>query len=174
MKQLYLLRHAKSCWKDMSLCDHDRPLNKRGKKASAKIGSKFAEMSMAPDLVLCSTAVRASETIDRVLKAGNLDWNIQHEPKLYGASSDTILSLVHKHGANVDKLMIVGHNPGLADVAFALSCRGKPSLFERMYKKVPTGSFITLYFDVNCFSEVRARSGELTEFMRPKVEFANS
>ncbi len=172
MKQLYLLRHAKSCWKSDFSCDHSRHLNKRGYRAAAKIGKRFAEMQIQPDLVLCSTATRAQETFSGIVEAGGFEWNMKPEPRLYGASANTILAIIKEYGPAVNNLMIIGHNPGLEDAAMALSTKGKKSLFDRLYHKVPTGSFISIEFDVPCFSDVSARSGKLIDFMRPKIEFA--
>ena len=147
-------------------------LNKRGYKAARKIGKRFAEMRMQPDLVLCSTATRAQETLAGIAEAGGFSWNVKLESRLYGASANTILAIIKEYGPAADSLMIIGHNPGLEDAAMALSTKGKKSLFDRLYQKVPTGSFISIEFDVPCFSDVSARSGRLIDFMRPKVEFA--
>ncbi|MFC3052180.1 SixA phosphatase family protein [Kordiimonas pumila] len=172
MKRLYLLRHAKSDWSNMGLVDHDRILNRRGQKAAALIGQRFKDFGREPDLVVCSTALRARETLDRLMAAGSYNWNVQNEKRLYGASPDTILSIVHQYGASCDTLMLVGHNPGMADVAKALAGDAKPGLLERLISKVPTGAMITLEFDIPSFQGVRAKSGMLTQFLRPKHELA--
>src|SRR5271166_6291051 len=68
MKTLHLLRHAKSSWKDPNLDDHDRPLNKRGRQTAKLIAAYFRRAKIAPDLVICSTAVRARQTLDPIAK----------------------------------------------------------------------------------------------------------
>jgi len=174
VKRLYLLRHAKSDWSDLGVSDHDRVLNKRGCKAAALIGKKFGDSGLQPDLVVCSTAVRARETLDRLMTAGKLDWQVRYEPRLYGASPDTILSLVHTYGLNCDSLLLVGHNPGFADVAMALARDAKGGILEKIMRKVPTGAFMTLEFDIPCFQYARAQSATVTQFLRPKHEFAQT
>lgn len=172
MKKLYLLRHAKSDWSNLGVSDHDRVLNKRGRKASTLLGYRFREFGLRPDTVVCSTAARARETLDRAMDAGQLDWHVATDPRLYGASPDTILTIIHEYGDSADSLMLVGHNPGFADVAKALAGEAKQGMLERLRHKVPTGALITLKFDVNSFRDVRAQSGVLTHFLRPKHELS--
>jgi phosphohistidine phosphatase len=87
MPTLYLLRHAKSSWGDPELPDHDRPLAPRGERAAALIGEHLRSAGIAPALVLCSSAVRARETLDRVAPEGEL----RIEPELYGAEEHDLL-----------------------------------------------------------------------------------
>src|SRR6266480_1330486 len=94
MKTLLLLRHAKSSWKDASLADFERPLNGRGKRASDLIGRFLKKKKLDPDLVLCSTAIRARETLRLVLEAARLVTEVQYDHRLYLASADRLADMV--------------------------------------------------------------------------------
>ena len=146
---LYLLRHAKSSWEFYDLPDHDRPLAPRGKRAAKAMAQHLREQGIAPELVLCSTATRARETLERVGLEGVL------EPGLYGASAATLLSRVQE--ADARSVMLVGHNPGLHDLALRL-IRNPPEELER---KLPTGALVAM----DLGADGRA---ELLEFTRPR------
>src|SRR6185436_6244171 len=99
MKTLYLLRHAKSSWKDDSLLDIERPLNKRGRKAAETVGRFLRKKRIIPDLVLCSTAVRARETTEIVLAAAGRSPDIHFDERIYEAGAERLLEVV----AQIDK-----------------------------------------------------------------------
>src|SRR5262245_41814146 len=112
MKRLYLLRHAKSSWKDVSLSDHDRPLAGRGRRASKAMARHLRDRGIEPDLVLCSTARRARETLDRIAPALGTT-AIEIEPGLYGASAHGLLERLHGVQDEIESVMLIGHNPGM-------------------------------------------------------------
>lgn len=170
-KKIYLLRHAKSDWSNLALGDHDRPLNDRGIQAADLIGRKLAASSFSPDAVLCSTAQRAVETLDRLMTAGSFNWHIDLRRNLYHASADRLLTAIHGEDSSVDSILLVGHNPGLQDLALALVSEGDQHVVNKVRKKVPTGAFLCLEFDVADFRDITVGSGRLTSFMRPKHEF---
>jgi phosphohistidine phosphatase len=91
VKRLLLLRHAKSSWDDPDLDDHDRPLAKRGRRASQTIAKHLSRESVTAELVLCSSAQRARETLERIAPALGDGVDVQIEPELYGASEDRLL-----------------------------------------------------------------------------------
>jgi len=121
MKTLLLLRHAKSSWKDDGLTDHDRPLNERGKRDAPRVGQLLAELGLQPGVVLSSTAVRARKTAKSVVKNSGLDVAIELLPELYLADPTTYLEIVHRQPDAIDCLLIVGHNPGIAELLFVLT-----------------------------------------------------
>ena len=149
MKRLYLLRHAKSSWDDASLDDHDRPLSGRGRRAADAIGRHLREHDIVPDLVLCSSAARTRETLARI----GLDGTIERE--LYGASAYALLARVRALPPAAGSVLLIGHNPGIHDLAFALT--GQPD------EKYPTGALATIELD-----DWAARSGRLIAFVRPR------
>lgn len=169
MKTLYFLRHAKSDWSDYSLPDHDRPLNARGRRACIKIGRLMQQFDIQPDLVLCSTAVRAQETLERVMTAGTLNWQVQSEGELYGAGADRILSFIRQQPDVHDSLLFVGHNPGFQDLVVGLSgTEAQEGLIARAVRKLPTGAFAEIRFDEPGFQKVGLGGGHLERLVKPK------
>ena len=113
MKMLLLLRHAKSSWKHAELADHDRPLKKRGRNAAKRMGQLLRELDLVPQHVLSSTAVRAFDTAR--LAADGMKFKALIEPvsALYQAEPSTFVAVVSHLPDRFDRLLIVGHNPGL-------------------------------------------------------------
>jgi phosphohistidine phosphatase len=155
----------------MALADRDRPLNKRGEKASSLIGKRLSEEGFTVDHVVCSTAQRAVQTLERVTAAGGFDWPVDYSSCLYGAGANRLLSVIHQQDDSLESILLVGHNPGLEELALALSISGDPGLFKKVRKKVPTGSLISLEFNHDSFSQIGVGTGRLVNFMRPKHEF---
>lgn len=174
MKQLFLLRHAKSDWSDPFLSDHDRPLNKRGRTAAANIGSYFKQKSLCPELVLCSTAQRTQETLNRLQKHAGANFNVSYESSLYGADAGQTLSLIQQQPDNLSSLMIIGHNPAIEDLAIALIGHDDSNQLHLIHEKVPTGALIQLGFEVDQFAHVSLKSGHLQAFIRPKHELKDA
>jgi len=122
MKTLMLLRHAKSSWKESEIDDHDRPLNKRGKKTAPLMGHFLSIADLVPDLILSSTAVRARETTEAVAKASSYKGPIELLDTLYLATAGKLLSEAQSHTPDsVGRLLLVGHNPGMEDLVEILS-----------------------------------------------------
>jgi phosphohistidine phosphatase len=120
MRQLLLLRHAKSSWDDPSLADHARPLNPRGRRAAHLMAQAIRELGLSPDVVLVSSARRTLQTLEQlrpVLEAGTL---VEPMDALYLASWPSLLALVRDAPETARSVMIIGHNPGLHDLAMAL------------------------------------------------------
>ena len=120
MKTLFVLRHAKSSWRDETLADHDRPLNKRGQKAAPKMGRWARVNEVWPDVVLSSTALRAQLTAEAFISAGKYESvAIESKPALYEASADTIIDVLQARKEHA--VMLVGHNPSLEDLVVSLT-----------------------------------------------------
>ena len=131
MKTLMLLRHAKSSWKEEGIADHDRPLNKRGKKTAPVMGHLILEKKLVPDLILSSTAVRARTTAEAVAEACNYKSSIEHLEELYLATAGEILFQAQSRTGDADddsinRLMLVAHNPGMEDLVSRLSGHPEP------------------------------------------------
>ena len=144
MKTLYLLRHAKSSWSDAGLSDHDRPLAKRGRDATAALSAHMTATAISPAIVLCSTARRAQETLDGVKGAFDDDVALWSDRGLYGADDDELLAVLRELPATVPSAMLVGHNPGLQDLALELTRGGDERALARLHGKFPTGALATL------------------------------
>jgi phosphohistidine phosphatase len=121
MKTLFLLRHAKSSWKDESLPDFERPLNRRGKRAATIIGEYLRSRDVVPDLVLSSPAVRARETIKLVKKATQWTTEVRYDQRIYEASAERLAEIVSQIENDRKVAMMVGHNPGMEELLLLLT-----------------------------------------------------
>jgi phosphohistidine phosphatase SixA len=110
MKRVYLLRHAKSSWKVRGVPDHDRPLAPRGRRAAKAIAGHLLEQGIEPELVLCSTALRARQTLERIEPVLGTPV-VRFEPEFYRATAGTLLARLRAVDDAVDSLLLTGHNP---------------------------------------------------------------
>ena len=136
VRQLHLLRHAKSSWDDGALSDRDRPLAPPGRRAATRIARRAREHDVRPQLVVTSSAARAQETLQGVLP-GLGEPEVWIEVTLYAASAETLLHRVRALPDEAEEAMLVGHNPGLGDLVLQLAEPGR--LRKRAEAKVPTG-----------------------------------
>jgi phosphohistidine phosphatase len=164
-KRLYLLRHAKSSWKDADLADHDRPLAGRGRRAADAIAHHICEMAIAPELVLCSTARRTRETCERIRPAlGTAP--VRYEPGLYGASATTLLERLRSLPDDVASVLLVGHNPAIEELALTVA-RASPRRRD-LEVKFPTGALVTLTAPFPSWRSLDHDTAELDAFVRPR------
>jgi phosphohistidine phosphatase len=121
MKTLLLLRHAKSSWKETEVADHDRPLNKRGRRTAPLIGEYLQAEGLLPDLILCSSAVRAHETALLVAEACSYRGEIRQNRALYLAEPQAYVEALRQVADEHERLLVVGHNPGVEMLVKALT-----------------------------------------------------
>ena len=121
MKTLLLLRHAKSSWKQPELADHDRALNERGKRTAPLMGVLLQDEDLIPDLILCSSAVRAHITALLVAKACAYMGEIKKTRKLYLAEPQDYIEVLRQVDEKHARVLVVGHNPGLEMLIEALT-----------------------------------------------------
>jgi phosphohistidine phosphatase len=160
MKTLILVRHAKSSWEDAALPDKERPLNERGKRDAPDMGKRLAKRDVKPELILSSPARRAFATAKIIAKSlGYKLKNIVVDDRLYPGAADEILNSIHRLDKQLDRVMIVGHNPALADLAHRLS-----SEIDRM----PTCAVAKFRFDVKAWSMVDTSSLATVRLEHPK------
>lgn len=126
LRHLILLRHGKSSWDDPNLRDFERPLKKRGRADATRMGRYLAEQGLIPDCVVVSSALRTRKTADWVCKAMNFSHEVWEAPSLYEADPDTILEVVRQADPHYQKVMVVGHNPGLEALVLDLANRDVP------------------------------------------------
>jgi phosphohistidine phosphatase len=165
MKRLYLLRHAKSSWDDPTLADRDRPLAPRGRRAAEAMAKHLKRNGIAPELVLCSASKRTRQTLKRIAPGLGSGADVQIRSELYAASSTDMLAVLHEVPDEVGSVMLIGHNPGIQDLASSLA-RSGPEL-ARVRRKFPTGALATLELE-GSWRALPPATAELTSFVRPK------
>jgi phosphohistidine phosphatase len=165
VKRLFLLRHAKSSWDDPTFRDRERPLAPRGRKAAKRMGKWVKRHDVRPQLVVCSSAVRARQTLERVLP-GLGDPAVWIELTLYAAAGDTLLARVRSLPEEIDDAMLVGHNPGLMDLALLLAAPGPNR--KRARSNVPTGALVELELEAGRWADVEPGEGRMTSFVVPR------
>jgi phosphohistidine phosphatase len=166
MKTLLLLRHAKSAW-DRPVPDHDRPLAPRGRRAAPAMGRHLAARGIVPDAVLCSTAQRTRQTWEGMaseLGHPRVEWRRE----IYEASPSDLLDVVRGVGDGVERLMVVGHNPGLHRLALSLTGSGETGLRQRLREKFPTAALAVLELDSDAWAVVEPGTAALVHYVRPK------
>ncbi len=174
MLTLTLLRHAKSSWDEPALDDYERPLAKRGKKAAPEMGAALAARGLHPDLVLCSGAARARATLDLVLgRLGAPVPEVVYDDAIYMATPEALLARLHRvepgpGGETPRHVMLVGHNPGLEELALMLVSNGAADDTARMAEKFPTAAAAVIGFDADSWALIGPGSGRLEHFLTPK------
>ena len=160
IRTLILTRHAKSSWQDPFAQDHDRPLNKRGRKSAPAIGRWLQSNGWLPDEVISSTAQRTRETWDRLgLSASSLSFT----PALYLAGSDKLFEALS--AASAETVLMLGHNPGIAEFAHRL-VRQAPH--HPRFRDYPTCATTVIQFDAPDWNSVRWGSGKVLGFVVPR------
>ncbi len=165
--RLYLMRHAKSAWDQPELADFDRPLNERGRRAASEMGGLMAAKGYAPERVLCSNAKRAQETLAGVLGELPSRPDIIHTRGIYEADTARLLQLIRISGGSARALMLIGHNPGMSDLAQLLSGGGSLAAIGRLQGKFPTAALAVLSFDAPDWSAIGSGAGRLDAYHTP-------
>jgi phosphohistidine phosphatase SixA len=139
MKSLHLLRHAKSSWKDPGRNDHDRPLSKRGRQTAKMMAAYLRRAKIAPDLVICSTAMRARQTLDPITKAKKPP-KVVLEREIYGGAQRELWEQLWNLPESAKSVLLIGHNPALQDLALELAHADLNKLPASAGGKFPTGA----------------------------------
>lgn len=160
MKQLYLVRHAKSDWADPRLSDFERPLNERGNKDKTTMGKRLKNKLVEIDCFISSSAKRTTQTSIALAKEINFPTSgIQFEKELYHASPVTQLSFINAVDNEHDQLMLVGHNPGISLLCDYL-CNYSIDF--------PTLGIAKITFETDSWEEISTQTGILEWFDFPK------
>jgi phosphohistidine phosphatase len=167
VRQLYLLRHAKSDWDHPKLDDHDRPLAPRGKKAMKAMARYLRREGIHPDVVLCSSAKRARQTLERVLSALGDGVDLEVEDDLYTFDADVLLARLKRVPAAVGSVMVVGHNPATQELGVLLAGSGAEADLARVGARFPTGGFAALDVPV-AWSRLKPGIATLRSFVTPR------
>lgn len=161
MKRLYIVRHAKSSWKQPGLSDFERPLNPRGRKAAPEMGKRLKKRRVMPDRVFTSPAVRAAATARAVCeKLGYREDRIAEDERIYDADVGTLLDVVRATADDAASLMIFGHNPGSTELAELLTGEAIGNL--------PTCAVYAVDVGVDAWAEVGPGAGTCAFYDYPK------
>jgi phosphohistidine phosphatase len=152
-RTVYLLRHAKSSWDDPELADIERPLAPRGRKAAKKIASYLRNHDVHPELVLCSPAARARETLAAIGEG-------EIRPELYGASAAELLLMIRGLPDDASSVLLVGHNPGMGDLAGAFAPLPGGTF--------PTGALATFAFDCEHWADIEPGGADVVGYVVPR------
>ncbi len=166
MRRLLLFRHANAA-SGTGREDHARPLGPSGRADARAIGARVAALRLRPDLVLCSSALRAVETWDEAGPAFAPPPAIALNDALYLADSGTLLDVIAECGADLSTLMLIGHNPGLHQLAAGLATRGAEALIARIHTSYPAGAVVVLEFDSASWRALEG-AGTLGHFLVPE------
>ncbi len=165
MKQLYILRHAKSSWAQPGLGDIQRPLNKRGLKQVSSLRAWIDQQGIIPDKVLCSPATRTQETY-RGIKAAFDATPFETIASLYNGRMDDYLQALWVQEA--DKIMVIGHNPTCDELARYLTKPGSPASDKLMAHHFGTATMAVFSLDTSDWQQLGQASGSLDVMLRPK------
>ena len=159
MRDLLLLRHAKSSWKDSDLADFERPLNERGRKAAALLGLYIARENVGIDLIISSPAVRARQTIELVLRSAKRSVELRFDQLIYEASPTRLLEIISQIEDERQSVLLVGHNPGMEDL-LALLVGGE--------QHMATASLASVLVHSKKWDKVAGAKCELKSFVKAK------
>ena len=166
-RDLLLARHAKSAWDDPSLADHDRPLAPRGAKAVRRLRAYLSRSEYRPDVVLCSSSRRTVDTLDGIRAVLPKRVRIDVVDELYLANADTLLTMLRGLDDTIRCAMLIGHNPGIEDLASCLAGSGDAGLRAQVAEKLPTGALVALSFD-GSWANLGAGSARINALFVPR------
>ena len=167
MKTLTLLRHAKS-EQDSPAGDFGRSLNDRGRADSRRMGTEIRDLGLSFDLILASPAKRVVETLDALADSHDQKLSPRFDRRLYAATPEMLLDIVRSTEDRVDRLLIVGHNPGLERLAIGMTDGDRGQLRQRLLTKFPTGALAEMSLPIDCWREAGTASASISRFVQPR------
>lgn len=166
--RLMLLRHAKAEKAEPGMDDHARRLNARGRSDAGLIGAYMARHDLIPDRVIVSTSQRTRETWEHLAAELGAAVSATFEHRLYNAGAQAILAVVQKSNPKVRKLMVIGHNPGVHDLARFLIASGDVDAREQLNEGLPTSGLALIDFAASDWCKLHAHGGRLDRFVTPR------
>lgn len=168
-RRLWLLRHAKSSWADPELADAERPLAPRGRRAAKAIARHAGRQPGGPPaLVLCSPARRALETLEPLRERLPEGARVRVERPLYLAGADRLLARLRRLPDAQRDVLVIGHDPGLHQLALALARPSRSAAAARLLEKLPTGGLVSLELDLARWRDLTPGRARLAAFVRPR------
>ena len=165
--RLMLLRHAKSEKAEPGMRDHERILNARGCADAPRIGAYMTRHALIPDRVIVSTARRTRETWERLATAWTTPPPVAYQARLYESGPEAILTVIKETAREVRALLVIGHNPGLHDVARLLIASGDVEARERLNEGIPTAGLAVIDFATRDWPKLHSHGGRLERFITP-------
>lgn len=159
MKKLYIIRHAKSSWRDEVLNDFDRPLNKRGKQNAPFMGKRLKENGIMPDIIVSSPALRAKTTAKMIAKEIKYAKDILFNQDIYESSPSTLHKILTKIDDKCGILFLVGHNPSLNMLA---------EYYVDFSQNIPTSGVVEIEFDCDKWADISSKNAKFISFDYPK------
>jgi phosphohistidine phosphatase len=159
MKQLYIIRHAKSSWKNLSLDDFNRGLNKRGKKDAPFMGLKLNEKNILPDLIISSPAIRTKTTAKIIADKIGYTKSILFDKSIYESTTTTLHKIIKSIDNKNNIVFLFGHNPTLNMFV---------EDFIEFYDNIPTCGIVKIEFDCNSWEDVNLSNAKFISFDYPK------
>lgn len=162
MKTLFVLRHAKSSWENLSQADFDRPLNERGLHIAPKVGKFMRDNDLVPNSIVSSPALRANTTAQMVKKAGAFTAALEYNPRIYEATVGDLLEVVATVADTYEKLLLVGHNPGFENLVRSLTGEAR---------EMPTAALAQIELKIASWKNIGSIQGKLKNLFKPKEIF---
>ncbi len=159
MKKLYIIRHAKSSWKDVALEDFERGLSKRGKANAPMMGERLKKKGVMPDIILSSPAKRAKETAEIIAKEIGYKKKVLFNEEIYEASVATLCDILRALSNKNKTVFLVGHNPSLNDLAH---------YYVSHEANIPTCGIVEIGFYCDAWAEIEPKNAKLLLFDYPK------
>ena len=160
MKTIYLIKHAKSDWSVSGISDAERDISKKGRKDIKTIGSYLTLRGILPDIILSSYALRAAQTSDILAQTIQSEAPKHYLNELYLTSADEIKEIIMVQDEAIESMFIVGHNPQLTELANMLT--------DEHIAKIPSLGIVAIDFDIDDWSELENKNGEIDFFIYPK------
>jgi phosphohistidine phosphatase len=169
MKTLLVLRHAKASQDSPSSMDFDRPLKPRGRAQALALGGMVRDRQLAFDAIVASPAARVVETVTGIMDGAGLGLEPAYDRRLYNASPETLLEVIREAGNTVERLLIVGHNPGLQHLLLHIAEDDGDGLRDEITSGFPTAALAELQLSVDRWREIGRRSGRIVRLVRPEA-----
>jgi phosphohistidine phosphatase len=168
MRRLILFRHAKAESPD-GIADVERPLAERGRADAARIGAYLADQGLRPDAAVVSTARRTRETWEFAAAALRSPPPVAFNEQLYNARAETLLQVLRETPRATRSLLLIGHNPGMEELARALAASEEKDARRSLAQKFPTGGLAVIDFPSDAWSEIKPGAGRLVQYVTPKI-----
>lgn len=160
MKTILIMRHAKSDWDSEARTDHERPLNKRGRRDAPRMGAWLKEQDLVPELIISSTAVRARQTAEGVIDGSGYEGDWEQTRDFYHAEPEAYLTRLAQLPDDLTRVMVVGHNPGIEELIELLTDESP---------MVTTANIGQVALSIETWTEITAVQGKLVNFWQPRL-----